>query len=479
MSQFAADPSKTLLSSVCHVRSDLDAPIFLKLHQISPDQLKVVRRHLNLFKTSSIFRQIHEKVNLDENKAKEKVAVDSSDEDDEGDEEGDEDDEVSEWTKLVDGAEEMFARFDTFVQRLSNLETPISDVQEFFEDIFKKQRLLDDLEVLENYSKSKGWTKKAEFSIIRLFTIKQYSKAANAIIKAAEALGRQTPFEVVEKILKATEGGAGFMNQPLKIINEELVKAGETFSSWTPKQIEMLACLTKSGKIIKWLKENFKDRTDIKGFYELATISAGESDLEVDKVSNFYQSVNGFSPLILDLNVQTCSFAAFLTACNSVFAVLVRDDKIAEKLIDSNRNLEWIKECKKQQGSVEQTSLTMVAKINETGIYTICMPGSKSTSLKTNENCIKMSYQKVAIQTGPKVIMAEVSLDDLQELRSKLMLITAGTDGKKEVDRFTRLFSLVELVTKHFIALENAGCHLFSHWKLQVIILLAPFAYNF
>ena len=87
-----------------------------------------------------------------------------------------------------------------------------------------------------------------------------------------------------------------------------------------------------------------------------------------------------------------------------------------------------------------------------------------------------MSYQKIAIQTGPKVILAEVSLDDLQELRSKLMLITAGTDGKKEVDRFTRLFSLVELVTKHFIALENAGCHLFSHWKLQVIILLVPIA---
>jgi hypothetical protein len=384
---------------------------------------------------------------------------------------------VSEWTKLVDGAEEMFARFDSFVDRLSDLETSISEVQEYFEDVYSKKRLVEDLAVLEEHSKRNGWAKQAEASIIRLFTIKQYSNAANAIIKAAEALGRQTSFEVVEKILKATQGEAGFLNQPLKIINEELVKAGKTFSTWTPDQVGMLLSLTKSGKIIKWLKENFKDRTDIKGFYELATISAGESDLEVDKVSNFYQSVTGFSPLILDLNIQNCTFDAFLSACSSVFAVLARDDKIADKLIDSNRNLEWIKECKKQQGSVEQTSMTMVSKINETGIYTICMPSGKAASLKTIQKCVKMSYQKVAIQIGPKVL-AEVSLDDLQELRSKLMLITAGTDGKKEVDRFTRLFSLVELVTKHFIALENAGCHLFSHWKLQVTYMQARYAYR-
>jgi hypothetical protein len=42
----------------------------------------------------------------------------------------------------------------------------------------------------------------------------------------------------------------------------------------------------------------------LKTFYELATISAGESDLEVDKVSAFYQSVIGYAPLLLDLDVK-------------------------------------------------------------------------------------------------------------------------------------------------------------------------------
>jgi hypothetical protein len=37
--------------------------------------------------------------------------------------------------------------------------------------------------------------------------------------------------------------------------------------------------------------------------------------------------------------------------------------------VESNRNLEWIKACKDQQGSVEQSSLTLVSKINESGVF--------------------------------------------------------------------------------------------------------------
>jgi hypothetical protein len=368
----------------------------------------------------------------------------------------------------------MFELFENFVQRLSKLEITISEVQDYFEDICKKKHLHEELNVLEMTRNDKrDWVKGAELSINRLFTIKQYEEVANAIKIATEVLGRETPFEIVENILRATQGGAGFQDQPLRIISAELIKAGETFSAWTKEQIKTLNNLNLSGKILKWLKDNIKDRGDLKTFYELATISAGESDLEVDKVSNFYQSVNGYAPLILDLSVEKCSFDEFITSCQAVFVALDRDDKIAEKLVDSNRNLEWIKACKDQQGSVEQTSLTMVAKINQTGIYEISMPSqnsSPSTNMKTIDNCIRMSYQKVANQSAGEIVMTELSLEELRELRSKLMLITAGTDGKKDVDRFAKILSLVELVTKHFIALINAGCHLFLHWKLQVRI---------
>jgi hypothetical protein len=66
MSQFTEDPSKVLLKFVCQTRVDADDPIILRLRHILPDQLQVVRRHNWLYKTSSIFRQIHEKVIEDE-----------------------------------------------------------------------------------------------------------------------------------------------------------------------------------------------------------------------------------------------------------------------------------------------------------------------------------------------------------------------------------------------------------------------------
>jgi hypothetical protein len=56
-------------------------------------------------------------------------------------------------------------------------------------------------------------------------------------------------------------------------------------------------------------------------------------------------------------------------ACKSVCDTLATDPHIAEKLVESNRNLEWIKACKDQQGSVEQSSLTLVSKINESGVF--------------------------------------------------------------------------------------------------------------
>ena len=341
---------------------------------ITANQLLIVRRHVQLFRNSTVFRRIHDKCVQKLFEAD--FQVDAEDDDNYSDESEDEGVEVmSPWTKLMSCTEEMFSEFDSFIERLARLETTISDIKKFFEDTFKKKHLADDLAALEEAGKPKGWATKVEESIIRFFTIQRYADAAKGIQNAIRVLGREEPFEIVENILKATQGEEGFKNQPLSVISNELIKAGETFSAWSGDQIKTLKAFDKSGKIMKWLRENIQDRGDLKTFYELATISAGESDMEVDKVSNFYQSINGYAPLLLDLNIQKCSFQEFLKACQAVFLALERDPLIPDKLIGSNQNLEWIKACKDQQGSVEQTSLTMASKINSTGIYIISIQG--------------------------------------------------------------------------------------------------------
>lgn len=48
------------------------------------------------------------------------------------------------------------------------------------------------------------------------------------------------------------------------------------------------------------------------------------------------------------------------------------------------------------------------------------------------------------------------------------MLITTGTDGKKNVDRYLKVFSLVEVLDKHLHDLIQAGCSLFAKFVATV-----------
>jgi len=94
---------------------------------------------------------------------------------------------------------------------------------------------------------------------------------------------------------------------------------------------------------------------------------------------------------------------------------------------------------------------------------------------KTLEHCLRLFYYKVSRQEEDRMgsgreeeSMQKLSLDQLRDLNSKLMLITAGTEGKKEVERFSRTLGLIELVGRHFLDLIHAGCHLFAQWTLKV-----------
>ncbi len=103
---------------------------------------------------------------------------------------------------------------------------------------------------------------------------------------------------------------------------------------------------------------------------------------------------------------------------------------------------------------------------------------------KSLEHCLRLFYYKVSrgeeevervkVSRGvqEEERMQELSLDQLRDLNSKLMLITAGSEGKKEVERYSRTLALLELVARHFLDLIHAGCHLFAQWTLKVRALV-------
>ena len=85
---------------------------------------------------------------------------------------------------------------------------------------------------------------------------------------------------------------------------------------------------------------------------------------------------------------------------------------------------------------------------------------------------IRIKFKQLSddIQSPTKDSLQERTFtqDDLSELRSKLMLITIGADGKKHVDRFVKILSIIELVSQSLSELIASGCHLFANWKAKI-----------
>jgi hypothetical protein len=362
------------------------------------------------------------------------------------------------WTGLFNIAREVHETFYRFVKQLSRLETCIADVKLFFEPLWRQGRLPGELKVLKDSLEGKGWIDGVRKRLEHVFATADAQQAAKAIQGAQKVLGIKTKFPEVEQIAQSTESDH---RRTLKDVGQSAMETGKRLSEWKKQEIEILENLPKAENLLSWRKENIESRSDLKTFYELAMISAGETDQEVDRVSHFYQTIIRFAPLILELPAESCTFEKFLSACKDVFRSLVRNPDLASNLLEANRNLEWIKACKDQQGSVEQSSLNTVAKINASGIFEI---GLMPDSSRTLENCIRLRFQRVANQTEE---LQDMSLEKLKELNSKLMLITAGTEGKKDVERFSRILMLVELVAKHYMKLLSAGCHFFSQWSLK------------
>ena len=102
--------------------------------------------------------------------------------------------------------------------------------------------------------------------------------------------------------------------------------------------------------------------------------------------------------------------------------------------------------------------MTTVEQINNSGVFAI----EKSTG-------IKVEFKQVENFTDDDSITKKTfSIAELSELRSKLILITKGAQGKQIVDRFVSILDLCENLHCNLMKLIQSGCHLFANWKATV-----------
>ncbi|XP_021270744.1 E3 ubiquitin-protein ligase RNF213 isoform X1 [Numida meleagris] len=423
-------------------------------------ELKECAQKMHAFKDSLIFQQFWEEAAV---RAREEYdssgeAYDSSEEE-----------EVVPVIDLNDVLEDLispcFTNYEKLYDDLRSGSLTLSAVDRIFqeftnhpEDIRAELNIICELRPGED----RGWVGQ------RLQQIQQYHEmhltfdAAKIIANVKEILNLSGDFSVLESLLYMTEKLESHKMQKLDFISSELIHAKELLQGITVNRRECLRELAQQKEFVCWVREALKDMNELKVFVDLASISAGENDMDVDRVACFHDTVHGYSSLLYELS-QESGFDGFMQCLRKLWRALETDENLPKKMRASAQHLEWLKTVKESHGSVELSSLSLAATINSRGVYILRAPADgRKVSL---DNVLHLTLLESSEDHKPSW---KYSLAELRELQNKLMLMSAKGEQGLEVEKFSETFSSVQRLAQAFIDLYSAGNMLFRSWLAHV-----------
>nr|CAI9700547.1 unnamed protein product [Rangifer tarandus platyrhynchus] len=359
-----------------------------------------------------------------------------------------------------------FRRFTKLYQDLKSGEVTFGEIDDVFKDFVNNySTLTEDLQTMcALYPRDqKDWIKERVQQIKEYHHLHQAVDSAKVIWKVKETLGLTGDFSVLHTLLSFTVLD-NFRHEKLDRLNQQIIRAKKLLQDIDETRCQCLKELSQRKEFISWVQEALRGIPELKVFVDLASISAGENDIDVDRVACFHDAVQGYAPLLYELDTSA-GFDEFMQHLRELWKALDNDHNLPTKLRDSARNLEWLKTVKESHGSVELSSLSLATAINSRGIYVIKAPtGGQKISPDTVVRLILPEGQ------GGHEEKREYSLEELKELLNKLMLMS----GKKEhsnaevVEVFSEVFCNVQRLVQSFINLYSAGNMLFRAWSAEV-----------
>ncbi|XP_042369460.1 E3 ubiquitin-protein ligase rnf213-alpha-like [Plectropomus leopardus] len=324
---------------------------------------------------------------------------------------------------------------------------------ELLEDLKK------DLDIMcrTNPSDNRQWITRRIQQIQQYHNLHLAMESAEIIMDIRNTICPHGDFKVLEKLLHMKQDD--FKKNNLNCINDTFIKASEILIDITNDRKECLQKLRVSKEFVLWVKKELEDINELKVFVDLASISAGENDLDMDRVACFHDAVLGYSSVLYGLK-QDSDFKDFEESLSKLWKALENDNKIPTKLFDTARHLEWLKTVKESHGCVEFSSLSLATSINKKGIYTINGKNQKKLTLETS--------LMLEIQDGHENNVT-CTYEDLKELQNKLMLMSGREKQKQsEVEHFAEVFDSVQRLSKAFVDLYAAGNPLFRCWEAKI-----------
>ncbi|CAH1233988.1 RNF213 [Branchiostoma lanceolatum] len=341
-------------------------------------------------------------------------------------------------------------------------EITLEDVDKYFGGIMdKEQDLHQEIATLSNNPKA-CWVTERTDQIMQYHLLGQYTKKAKHINDVKETYDLQGDFSSVQTLLESKD--PAFKKRTLRSIDDSVFKSTSTLAELTEATSEALSTFVVSKPLVDWMRKHTKDTKQLKVFADLASISAGETDIEIDRVNMLLSAGIGFGPLIYDLK-RDAGFAEVMQAAKKLQTYQALDPNIRKKLRAMKNHLSWLEHVQESHGSVEKSSLSQAEAINARGIYVIGNIGQPDNLHEPLDSVVTMLFSQAEGDTDCR----QYSVSSLKTLQSKLMLI-AGTarKGKEEVERFVEVFEGVMRLGNMYLQLRKAGSVLFDKWTCNL-----------
>ncbi|KFQ30086.1 E3 ubiquitin-protein ligase RNF213, partial [Mesitornis unicolor] len=178
----------------------------------------------------------------------------------------------------------------------------------------------------------RGWVDQRFRQIQQYHEMHLSFDAAKIIANVKESLNLSGDFSILENLLDITEKLESYKTQKLDSISPELMHAKKLLQGITVNRRECLRELAQQKEFVCWVREALKDINELKVFVDLASISAGENDMDVDRVACFHDTVHGYSSLLYELR-QESGFEDFMNCLKKLWRALDSDENLPKKLV--------------------------------------------------------------------------------------------------------------------------------------------------
>uniref|UniRef100_A0A8D2D6D2 E3 ubiquitin-protein ligase RNF213 n=1 Tax=Sciurus vulgaris TaxID=55149 RepID=A0A8D2D6D2_SCIVU len=359
-----------------------------------------------------------------------------------------------------------FQKFVRLYQDLKSGEVTFAEIDVIFKDFVDKYNdLILDLHVMCELEPQaqKGWILERVEQIKEYHSLHQAISSAKVILQVKKNFGLTGDFSVLYTLINFSEDFEATRHEKLDQISPQLIQAKKLMQGISEPHRQCLEELALQKELVSWLHEALGGLNELKVFVDLASISAGENDIDVDRVACLHDAVQGYASLLYKLDTQA-GFGEFMELLKELWKALRNDPHLPSKLRDSARNLEWLKTVKESHGSIELSSLSLATAINNSGVYMI---GASTDDQKLSPEAVLRLF----LPGGHSGLETPCyySLEELKELLNKLMLMSGKKDHKNvEVERFSEVFCLVQRLMQAFMNLYSAGNMLFRTWTAQV-----------